>query len=47
MSIRDRKPKDRPGFRWVYRDGCKCEDCPWAGKCSGKTWPHWIEEKES
>jgi hypothetical protein len=42
--IRDRKPTDRPGYRYVYRDGCDCANCPWKGKCIGESWPHWIEE---
>ena len=36
-------PQNRPGFRWEWRDGCDCENCPWRGNCKGQTRPHWIE----
>jgi len=46
MSIRKRKPKDRPGFKWEYRAGCDCLNCPWKGNCMGGDRPHWIEQKD-
>lgn len=47
MTIADRPPKKRAGYRWEYRMGCFCPTCPWFGKCIGHTWPHWIEVKET
>lgn len=43
MAISDRKPKNRPGYRWEYRTGCDCPNCPWGKTCVGRTVPHWIE----
>lgn len=45
--IRDRKPADRLGYHYVYKNGCdgNC-NCPWKGNCIGETWPHWIEEEK-
>jgi len=40
-------PKDRPGFRWEWRDGCQCEFCFWKGFCLGETWPYWREVRVS
>ena len=34
---------NRKGYRWEWRDGCRCKSCPWKGNCLGETWPHWIE----
>lgn len=45
MSIKDRKPKDRPGYVWVYCDGCDCAACPWGANCVGREWPHWESKK--
>lgn len=45
MGIKNRKLKDRPGYKWEYREGCNCINCPWKGNCKGKDWPHWIEIK--
>ncbi len=38
--------KAKPGYKWEYRQGCKCENCPWKGNCIGETYPHWVEVKE-
>lgn len=46
MIDRNRPPKKRPGFRWEYRESCRCESCPWKGACKGEETPHWIEIKE-
>lgn len=47
MSIKDRKPKDRPGYVWVYCDGCDCAACPWGANCVGREWPHWESKKKA
>jgi len=39
-------PLSRPGYRWEYRPGCLCPNCPWGERCIGRTWPHWIEVKD-
>lgn len=39
-------PPLRPGFRWEYREGCRCATCPWKGNCLGETRPRWIEVRE-
>src|SRR5882757_2060968 len=44
MTIRNRKPKDRLGFRYEYHEGCECLSCPWGNNCIGRTWPHWKEK---
>jgi hypothetical protein len=43
---KNRPPKNRDGYRWEWRDGCDCENCPWCGNCRGETWEHWIEVKD-
>ncbi len=47
MLDRRNPPKSRPGFRWEYREGCRCEWCFWKGNCLGETWPHWREVRET
>jgi len=42
-DIRDRNPMTRQGYRWEFREGCNCPNCPWGENCQGKTWPHWVE----
>lgn len=39
-------PKARPGYRWEWREGCRCASCPWKGNCLGETWEHWREVAE-
>lgn len=47
MSLGERKPKSRrPGFAWVYRETCRCSNCPWKGNCRGEITPHWIEVRQ-
>lgn len=46
MAILDRKPKKREGYRWEYRTGCECSNCPWGKACVGRTWPYWVEVDE-
>ena len=48
MVDRDKPPKARSGFRWVYRRGClKTCACPWRERgCAGQNWPHWIEVRD-
>ncbi len=46
-NIKNRKPKDRPGFKWEYRNTCECSSCPWKGKCKAEDdFQHWIEVKK-
>ncbi len=42
----NRPPSPKPGYRWEYRAGCQCKDCPWKGNCRGEDWPHWYGVKE-
>jgi len=46
MISPDNPPKKRSGYRWEWREGCRCETCPWKGNCRGEDWPHWREVKE-
>jgi len=40
-------PRKRPGYRWVWREGCRCVTCPWKQDgCRGEDMPHWREVKE-
>jgi hypothetical protein len=47
MTIRARKPRNRPGFVWEYREGCTCAACPWKGNCKGEIAPHWVERAKA
>lgn len=41
----EKPPRQRPGFRWEWRDGCTCTACPWLPNCRGRDTEHWIEVK--
>jgi len=41
------KPPKKKGYRFEYREGCRCEMCPWKGNCRGEDWPHWYGTKIS
>lgn len=47
MLSKLKPPKDRPGFKWKWRQGCDCKSCPWKGNCLGEDTPYWVEVKNA